>query len=167
MTWARSKPLDPVSSALAFLLCSIAASIPCNPHAERAFYSFQCAYTPELCPLISTPQRSWIGKPGVLHVSLCRTPGFDSWVGKILWRRKWQTTPVLCLENLMEGEHGRLQSMGSQRVGHDWATLLYLLTYLLTYTPELCPLISSPQCSWTGKPGVLHVSLGLQTVGHD
>ena len=119
MTWARSKPLDPVSSALAFLLCSIAASIPCNPHAERAFYSFQCAYTPELCPLISTPQRSWIGKPGVLHVSLCRTPGFDSWVGKILWRRKWQTTPVLCLENLMEGEHGRLQSMGSQRVGHD------------------------------------------------
>jgi len=21
-------------------------------------------------------------------------PGFDSWVGKILWRRKWQATPV-------------------------------------------------------------------------
>ena len=24
-----------------------------------------------------------------------------------------------CLENLMDGEPGRLQSMGSQRVGHD------------------------------------------------
>ena len=25
----------------------------------------------------------------------CGRAGFDSWVGKILWRRKWQPTPVL------------------------------------------------------------------------
>ena len=25
----------------------------------------------------------------------CRWPGFDPWVGKIPWRRKWQPTPVL------------------------------------------------------------------------
>ena len=25
----------------------------------------------------------------------CRRPGFNPWVGKILWRRKWQPTPVL------------------------------------------------------------------------
>jgi len=24
----------------------------------------------------------------------CRRPGFDPWVGKILWRREWQPTPV-------------------------------------------------------------------------
>ena len=24
----------------------------------------------------------------------CRRPGFNPWVGKILWRRKWQPTPV-------------------------------------------------------------------------
>ena len=24
----------------------------------------------------------------------CRRRGFDAWVGKILWRRKWQPTPV-------------------------------------------------------------------------
>ena len=24
----------------------------------------------------------------------CRRPGFDSWVGKIPWRKKWQTAPV-------------------------------------------------------------------------
>ena len=24
----------------------------------------------------------------------CRRPGFNSWVGKIPWRRKWQPTPV-------------------------------------------------------------------------
>ena len=27
----------------------------------------------------------------------------DPWVGKILWRRKWQPTPVLLLENPMDG----------------------------------------------------------------
>ena len=26
--------------------------------------------------------------------SKCRRPGFDPWVGKIPWRRKWQPTPV-------------------------------------------------------------------------
>ena len=25
----------------------------------------------------------------------CRRPGFDPWVRKILWGRKWQPTPVL------------------------------------------------------------------------
>ena len=31
-----------------------------------------------------------------LSVSLqCGRPGFDPWVGKIPWRRKWQPTPVL------------------------------------------------------------------------
>ena len=24
----------------------------------------------------------------------CQRPGFDPWVGKIPWRRKWQPTPV-------------------------------------------------------------------------
>ena len=33
-----------------------------------------------------------------------------------------------CLENPMAEEHGRLQSMGSLRVGHDWATSLSLFT---------------------------------------
>ena len=42
---------------------------------------------------------------------------FDSWVGKIPWRRKWQPTPVL----LPRKSHGQrsLVSMGSQRVRHD------------------------------------------------
>ena len=25
----------------------------------------------------------------------CRRPGFSSWVGTFLWRRKWQPTPVV------------------------------------------------------------------------
>ena len=29
-------------------------------------------------------------------------PGFHPWVGKIPWRRKWQSTPDSCLENPMD-----------------------------------------------------------------
>ena len=35
-----------------------------------------------------------------------------------------------CLENPMAEEAGRLQSMGSLRVGHDWATSLSLFTFM-------------------------------------
>ena len=44
-------------------------------------------------------------------------------VGKIPWRRAWQPTPVfLPGEFPWTEEPGGLQSMGLQRVGHDWAT---------------------------------------------
>ena len=50
----------------------------------------------------------------------CRRPGSDPWVRKILWRRKWQLTPVLLPGKIpWTVEYGRLQSMGSQRVRHD------------------------------------------------
>ena len=63
----------------------------------------------------------------------------QSWVGKISWRRKWQPTPV----SLPAKSHGwrnlvTLQSIGSQRVGHDWATSL---THSLTL-----PIYISPSC---------------------
>ena len=46
----------------------------------------------------------------------CRRPGFDPLVGKIPGTRKWQLTP-------QTEEPGGLQSMGSQRVRHDWETI--------------------------------------------
>ena len=44
-----------------------------------------------------------------------------------LWRRKWQPTPVFMLGKSYGQRSlvGYSQSMGSQRVGHDWATSLY------------------------------------------
>ena len=46
--------------------------------------------------------------------------GFDPWVGKIPWKSAWQPTPVFLLGNIpWTEEPGGLQSMGSQRVGHD------------------------------------------------
>ena len=53
----------------------------------------------------------------------CRRLELDPWVRKITWRRKWQPTPVfLPGESHRQEEHGGLQAMGSQGVGHKWAT---------------------------------------------
>ena len=46
--------------------------------------------------------------------------GFDPWVEKIRWRKAWQPTPVfLPRESPWTEEPGGLQSIGSQRGGHD------------------------------------------------
>ena len=47
----------------------------------------------------------------------------ETWVGKSPWRRAWQLTPVfLPGESPWTEEPVGLQSMGLQRVRHDWAT---------------------------------------------
>ena len=48
--------------------------------------------------------------------------GVDPLMGKILWRRAWQFTSVFLLGE-SHGQSSGLQSMGSQRVGHDWSDL--------------------------------------------
>ena len=63
----------------------------------------------------------------------CGKPRFDPWVGKSPWRRKWQPTPVF-LPGESQGwrslvEPGRLPSMGSPRVEHNWATSLSFSVY--------------------------------------
>ena len=45
---------------------------------------------------------------------------FDPWVGKIPQKREWLPTPVFLPGKFAWTEEpGRLQSMGSQRVGND------------------------------------------------
>ena len=65
------------------------------------------------------------GFPSTQMVKIClqhRKPGFDPRVGKIPWRREWQTIPVF----LPRGFHGQrsLESDGpwGGRVRHDWVT---------------------------------------------
>ena len=53
----------------------------------------------------------------------CRRRGFDPWVGKIPWRRKWQPTPVF-----LPGESPGQRSLvcwTHKRVGHSLTTTLY------------------------------------------
>ena len=51
--------------------------------------------------------------------SACNAGGFDPWMGKISWRRKWQPIPVSLPGEFHAGEPGGLQFMGSQGVGQN------------------------------------------------
>ena len=44
---------------------------------------------------------------------------FDPWVGKILWRRKWQPTPVVLPGESHGGRSLVDYSPWGRRVGHD------------------------------------------------
>ena len=68
--------------------------------------------------------------------SLCRRGGFNPWVGKILWRRKWQPPPVF----LPGRAHGQKSLAGYSplvhKVRHDLVTkqqIIYTLTHSGTY----------------------------------
>ena len=60
------------------------------------------------------------GFPGGSVSCQCRTCGFDPWVGKILWRRKWQPTLVF-LPGKSHGQRNLVgySPWGGKRVGHD------------------------------------------------
>ena len=63
-------------------------------------------------------------EPTYWQCSRYRRHRFNPWVGKIPWRRAWQPTPVLSpRKSPWTEEPGRLQSMGLQRVCHDWSHL--------------------------------------------
>ena len=85
----------------------------------------------------------------------CRRSGFDPWVRTIPWRRKWQPTSVF-LPGKSHGpeEPGRLQSMGSQRAGHNWVTSLFFprrncLKFFYMYS---CCCLVAKSCLTLGNP---------------
>ena len=66
------------------------------------------------------------------HNAELERPGFDPWVGKIPWKRKWQPTPVL----LLGKSHGQRSLIGYSPWGRKesdtterfhFTSLLYLL----------------------------------------
>ena len=64
----------------------------------------------------------------------CGRPGFNPWVRKIPGEGNGNPLQYFCLENPIDGifhlwEPGRLQSMGSQRVWHDWVTSLHFTSH--------------------------------------
>ena len=70
-----------------------------------------------------TKRLSWwfSGKESICQ---CRRHRFNPWVRMIPCRRKWQPTPVFLPGKSHEQRSlGRLQSMGLQRVGHQWSDL--------------------------------------------
>ena len=70
-------------------------------------------------------------------------------------------------------EPGRLQSMGSHRVGHDWAHMHRFLTYNTSHTQLIVEKAMATHSStlawrilWTEEPGGL-LSMGLHRVRHN
>ena len=63
------------------------------------------------CPLLS-PRVWWLIQSSVCLQ--CGRPRFNPWVGKILWRRKWQPPPVL----LPGKPHGWRSLVGYSPWGH-------------------------------------------------
>ena len=67
-------------------------------------------------------EKGFLSGSVVKNLPALRRRRLDPWVGKIPWRRDWQPTPAF-----LPGEsHGQrsldgLQSIGLQRVGHDWS----------------------------------------------
>ena len=66
----------------------------------------------------------------------------ETWVWSLGWedprRREWQPTPVFLAWKIpWTEEPGGLQSMGSQRVGHDWMTYIFIHTCMYIYTVKL------------------------------
>ena len=53
------------------------------------------------------------GSDGSVYLQ-CGRPRFNPWVGKILWRRKWQPTPVL----LPGKSHGQRSVVGYSPWAH-------------------------------------------------
>ena len=66
-----------------------------------------------------------------------RKCGFDLWVGKIPWRRQWQTSQYSCQIIPWPGEPGGLQSMGLQTVRHDWAGTDGLSSFILRIPTQM------------------------------
>ena len=76
---------------------------------------------------------------GKEYTCQCRRWGFDSWVGKIPWRRKWQPAPVFLLRKSHEQRSLVGCSLwGCKRVGHELATkqtTSWMLHFLLNSVP--------------------------------
>ena len=67
----------------------------------------------------------WLSSRVCLLWKSCKRHRFDPWVGKIPWRKEWQSAAVF----LAGKTHGQRNLMGYspyirlQRVGHDWSNL--------------------------------------------
>ena len=85
------------------------------------------------------------------HIWICNMLRHSS---TLAWKIPWMEEP------------GRLQSMGSRRVGHDWATSLHFSLSCIgegNGNPLQCSCLRIPG---TGEPGGLP-SMGSHRVGHD
>ena len=78
-------------------VCIAHLSLHCNSaltnHVILAKLHSLCVFFGPVCNTWGFPCSS-VHKESACGCLQCWRPGFDSWVGKIPWRRKWKSTPV-------------------------------------------------------------------------
>ena len=93
---------------------------------QKAFRIKTYQRDPRASPVAQRKNPLGILSPGKESACQCRRPGFELLVQKMPWQRKWQPTPIFLAWKIPRTEvPGRLQSMGFQRVGHDWVTNIF------------------------------------------
>ena len=82
-----------------------------------------------VCIKVGLP--TWLsGKESACQCKRHRRQGFDVWVRKIPWRRKWQPTPVFLLGKF----HGQRSLVGYSPRGHKKSDMTDTLTQTQTHT---------------------------------
>ena len=83
----------------------------------------------------------WLPRWALVVKNLCANAGdmrhgFDPWVGKILWRRKWQPTPVF----LPGKSHGQRSMAGYSSWDHKESDMPEVTshTHTHTHTYDIC-----------------------------
>ena len=84
-------------------------------------YSELISFRIDWLDLLTVQENSWLSGEELIYQS--RRHGFDPWVGKIPWRRTWQSIPVFlpgksCGQRSLVG----YSPWGRKRVGHDLVT---------------------------------------------
>ena len=81
----------------------------------------------------------WLsGKESACQCRRHRRPGFDPWIGKIPWRRKWQPTPVFTpgKSNGQRSLVGYSQGNGKESDTTEHIYALYIHIYTHTHTQK-------------------------------
>ena len=112
---ARIRPLPalPFHLQLCLLPSTLPSLLRLFPLTPSAWQGKCCSFflaqlkCDSFCEVLGGPD----GKASVYNVG---RPGFNPWVGKIPWRRKWQSTPVL----LPGKSHGQRSLEGYSSWGH-------------------------------------------------
>ena len=81
----------------------------------------------------------------VKSLPVMQETGLRSLVGKIPWRRECNPLQYSCLENPMDRGTWWLQSVGSQRVRHDWVTNIFAFTFTVNRNQQQHTAHSSPE----------------------
>ena len=117
-------------------------------------FNYQQIYPP--IPILNFPA-SWDGKSICLQ---CGRPRFNPWVGKILWRRKWQPTPVL----LPGKSHGWRSVVGYSPWGRKESDTTERRRFHFHTQPYFLPILTQEELSYfmskvASLPWYLHPSL--------